>query len=199
VRDYDFGVASGTTYMTVNGVVPSGLVTTFSGVASSGVAPAKMIFEVPLEPLINYREDLVFFVHAENEFPGTYPVIQEQQFTLRPGYQVDWYNKTEDAAGGPETIFPYVTNIEVLTEIKNFAKNYGEASAFFRFLTEGQHKANLGASIISNIQTADIPAVLESINPFFEYGKTMVLEIEADDLEGNQFRLTHTFVIESKP
>jgi hypothetical protein len=199
VTDADFGVASGTTYMTVNGVVPSGLVTTFSGVASSGIAPAKMIFEVPLEPLVDFRRDLVFLVHAENEFPGSYPVIKEQQFTLRPGYNVNWPNKTEDAEGGPETIFPYVTNVQVLAEVLNYAKNFGQASAFFRVLTEGQHRANLGASIVSNIQTADLSAVTESINPFFEYGKTMILEIRASDLEGNEFSLTHTFTIESKP
>jgi hypothetical protein len=154
---------------------------------------------VPLEPLVDFRNDLVILVHAENEFPGNYPVVKEQQFTLRPGYDVKWPNKTEDAEGGPESIFPYLTNIQVLSEVKNFAKNFGEASVFFRLLTEGQHKASLGASIISNIQTADLSAVTESINPFFEYGKTMVLEIAADDLAGNQFSLTHTFVIESKP
>ena len=199
ITDADFGVASGTTTFTINGEVPSGLVTTFSGVASSGTAPAKMTFEVPLEPLIDFRNDLVILVHAENEFPGNFPVVIEQQFTLRTGYDVKWPNKTRDAEGGSETIFPYITNIQVLTEVKNFAKNFGEASDFFRFLTENQHKANLGASIISNIKTADLSAVTESINPFFEYGKTMVLEIAADDLEGNQFRLTHTFIIESQP
>ena len=199
ITDADFGVASGTTTFTVNGVVPSGLVTTFSGVASSGTAPAKMTFEVPLKPLIDFRNDLVVLVHAENEFPGNFPVVKEQQFTLHPGYDVNWPNKTEDAEGGPETIFPYITNIQVLAGVKNFAKNFAESSAFFRLLTENQHRANLGASIISNIQTADLSAVMESINPFFEYGKTMILEIAADDLEGNQFRLTHTFVIESEP
>jgi len=152
-----------------------------------------------LEPLIDFRTDLVVEVHAENGFPGNFPVVKEAQFTLRPGHDVKWPNKTQDAEGGPETIFPYVTNIQVLAEVKNFAKNFGEASAFFRFLTEGQHSANLGATIISNIQTADLPAVVESLNPFFEYGKTMVLEIAADDLEGNQFRLTHTFEIEPQP
>ncbi len=199
VTDLIFGVVSGTTTMTVNGVVPSGLVTTFSGTAVSGTEPAKMIFEVPLDPLMDFRTDLVFLVHAENDFPGSFPVIKEQQFTLRPGYGVKWPNKTEDAEGGAETIFPYITNIQVLTEVKNFAKNFGETSAFFRLLTEGQHKADLGASITSNILTADLSAVATSINPFFEYGKTMILEIAADDLEGNQFRLTHTFVIEPKP
>ena len=199
VTDLIFGVASGTTTMTVNGSVPSGLVTTFSGTAVSGTEPAKMIFEVPLEPLIDFRDDLVFLVHAENDFPGSFPVIKEQQFTLRPGYDVKWPNKTIESGGGPETVFPYITNIQVLADVKNFAKNFGEASAFFRLVTESQHKADLGASITSNILTADLSAVVTSINPFFEYGKTMILEIVADDLEGNQFRLTHTFVIESKP
>jgi hypothetical protein len=57
----------------------------------------------------------------------------------------------------------------------------------------------LGAVIVSNIEVADLPATLTSLNPFFEYGKTMVLEIEADDLVGNKLQLTHTFVIEPKP
>lgn len=199
VRDELYGVASGTTYLTLNGVVPSGLLTVTSGVGASGTCPALLQFFLPLHALTDFRDDLVVVVHAENCFPGTYPVIQEQQFTLRPGYEVRWPNRTEDAAGGFETIFPYITNIQVLTEIKNYAKKYGEASAFFRFLTEEQHKSDLGAIIISNIEVADLPATLVSINPFFEYGKTMTLEIEADDLEGNQFRLTHVFVIQESP
>ena len=199
VTDEVFGVVSGTTTFLLNGTVPSGLVTTFRATAISGTGFEKITFEVPLEPLIDFREDIVIVVHAENDFPGSFPVVKEKQFTLRPGYDVKWPNKTEDEEGGPETVFPYITNIQVLAEVKNFAKNFGKASAFSQLLTEDQQKANLGATIISNIQTADLSAVTESINPFFEYGKTMVLEIAADDLEGNQFRLTHTFIIEPKP
>jgi len=199
VIDELYGVASGTTTLTVNGVVPSGLVTVFSGIAASGICPIQATFLVPLEPLIDFREDLTVLVHAENCFPGSFPVIEEQQFTLRPGYDVKWPNKTTDAEGGPEVVFPYVTNIQVLAEVTNFAKNFGEASAFFRFLTEDQQKQSLGATIISNIQVADLPATVEGLSPFFEYGKTMVLELEAKDLEGNTFTLTHTFVIEPKP
>jgi hypothetical protein len=199
LRDELYGVSSGTSYLTLNGVVPSGLYTVASGLAASGTCPALLQFQLPLYNLIDYRDDLVIVVHAENCFPGVYPVIQEQQFTIRPGYEVRWPNKTEDQAGGPEAIFPYITNIQVLAEIKNYAKKYGEASAFFRFLTEGQHKSDLGAVIISNVEVADLPATLTVLNPFFEYGKTMTLEIEADDLEGNQFRLTHIFTIEESP
>jgi len=194
-----YGVASGTSFLTVNGAVPSGLVTVFSGIAASGTCPIQQSFLVPLEPLVDFREDLVVLVHAENCFPGSFPIIQEQQFTLRPGYDVKWPNKTEDAEGGPEVVFPYVTNIQVLSEVKNFAKNFGEASTFFRFLTEDQQKKSLGATIISNIQVADLPATMEILSPFFEYGKTMVLDLEVKDLEGNTFTLTHTFVIEPKP
>lgn len=199
VTDSIYGVSSGTTYLTLNGVVPSGLLTVTSGVGISGSCPSLIQFFLPLQPLVDFREDLVVIVHAENCLPGTYPIIQEQEFNLRPGYDVVWPNKTEDVVGGPETIFPYITNIQVLAEVKNYAKVFGEASAFFRVLTENQHKSDLGAIIISSIKTADLPAVVESLNPFFEYGKTMTLEIEADDLEGNQFRLTHTFTIESAP
>ncbi len=194
VVDETFGVASGTTTFTINGQVPVGLTTT-----ASGGLPSRLVFEVPLETLVDFREDLVVFVHAENQFSGAFPVVKEQQFTLRSGYDVKWPNKTEDAAGGPEVVFPYITNIEVLTDVKNFAKNFGEASAFFRFSTESQAKSDLGATITSNIAISDLPATLNILNPFFEYGKTMVLEIEADDLEENQFRLTHTFVIEDAP
>ncbi len=201
VIDALYGVASGTTFLTVNGVVPSGLVTVFSGTAASGTCPIQESFLVPLEPLVDFREDLVVVVHAENCFPGSSPVIQEQQFTLRPGYDVDWPNRSEDEEGGPETIFPYVTNIEVLIDVTNLPNtcSFGEASTFFRFLTEDQQRKDLGATIVSNIQTADLPAVVESLNPFFEYGKTMVLELQAKDLEGNTFTITHTFVIETKP
>jgi hypothetical protein len=196
VVDEIYGVVSGTTTFLIDGEVPSGLITTASGVAVSGSNPIKLTFEVPLKPLVNFREDIVISVHAENGYPGSYPVIKEQEFTLRPGYDVTWPNKNEDEIGGPESTFPYITNIQVLTDVKNFAKNFGEASAFYRFLTEGQHKADLGATIISNVQTADLPAVMGNLNPFFEYGKTMVLEITVSDLEGNEFSLEHIFVIE---
>ena len=180
-------------------MVPSGLVTSISGVPSSGIGPAKLTFSVLLEPLVDFRENLDIFVHAENNFPGSFPVIKEQLFTLRPGYDVVWPNKTEDQIGGPEIIFPFLTNIQVLTDVKNFAKNFGEASEFFRFVTEQQFFVDLGANLISNIKVADLSATLTSLNPFFVYGKTMTLEIEADDLEGNQLRFTHIFTIEPKP
>jgi hypothetical protein len=191
VVDFTHGVASGTTTFTVNGAEPAGLLTTYSG---SG--PDRVIFAVPLEPLVDFREDLVVLVHAENQFPGTFPVVKEEQYTLRPGYGVEWPNKE---AGGPETVFPHVTNIEVLADVGNFALNCGAGSTYFRFTTESQGIKDLGAILISSIDTADLAAELVVLNPFFEYGKTMVLEIEADDLAGNQFRLTHTFVIEQRP
>ncbi len=192
--DLTHGVASGTTFLTINGAVPSGIVTTFSG-----AGPDRMIFTVPLEPLIDFREDLNILVHAENKFPGNFPVIAEETFVLRPGYDVVWQNKTEDVTGGPEVTFPFVTNVQVVLEAKNFAKNFGTGSEFFRYLTESQSIANLGARLESNINTADLTAVLTSNNPFFEYGKVITVEIEADDFEGNPFRFTHTFKIEPKP
>ena len=115
---------------------------------------------------------------------------------MRPGYDVVWPNREIDE---PETILPFITNIQVLVDVKNFGKNFNDGSTFHRFLTEGQPTANLGATITANIDVADLSATIESNNPFFEYGKVIVLEIEADDLEGNQLRLTHTFVIEDKP
>lgn len=199
VEDPLYGVNTSGTSLTINGVVPSGLVTAISGTPVSGTGSSKVTFSVLLEPLVDFREDLTVFVHAENNFPGTFPVIKEQTFVLRPGYSVEWHNKTEDQDGGPETVFSYITNVEVLTDVKNFAKNFGEASAFLKFLTEEQAFVDLGASLTSNIEVADLSATLTSLNPFFVYGKTMTLKIEADDLEGNQLRLTHTFTIEPKP
>jgi hypothetical protein len=194
VVDLTHGVASGTTYMTVNGSEPAGLVTTYSG-----VDPNRIIFVVPLEPLINFREDLTVVVHAENRFPGSYPVIKEEEYTLRPGYEVVWPNKTLDAVGGPEETFSFVENVQVLAEAKNFAKKFGTGTEYFRFLTENQPKSDLGAYLESNIKTADLGAALESINPFFGYGKTMTVEIEAEDYEGHKLVFTHTFIIEPRP
>ncbi len=194
VEDLTHGVASGTTYMTVNGAVPAGLVTTYSG-----VDPNRVIFAVPLEPLINFREDLTVVVHAENQFPGSYPVIKEEEYTLRPGYEVVWPNKTLDTVGGPEQTFSFVENVPVLVEAKNFARNYSAGAEFFRFLTENQPKSDLGAYLESSTKTADLGAALESINPFFEYGKTITVEIEAEDYEGHQLVFTHTFIIEPRP
>lgn len=194
IVDFTHGVASGTSYITLDGVTPSGLVTTYSG---SG--PDRVIFSFPLEPLVTFRENLNILVHAENLFPGPFPVIREQEFILRPGYDVFWPNKTEQPEGGPETKFPYITNIPVLTEIKNFAKRYGQTTEFYRFLTEDMTKANLGAYIESNIKTADLEAVMDTSNPYYEYGKTITVEIEVSDLEGNQLHFTHTYTIEDAP
>jgi len=186
VVDDLYGVDVSETFMTVNGSVPAGLNTT---VITSGIK-----FTVPAEPLINFREELTLLVHAENLFPGSFPQIEEKVFVLRPGYDVNWPN-TE--FGLTESIFPYLTNIIVLADVKNFASNFKEGSAFYQVLTEPRATSNLGASIESNIKTAELPAVIESLNPFFEYGKTIVLDIEVDDLEGNQLSFTHTFTIES--
>ena len=191
VEDFTHGVNVSETSLTINGEVPSGLVTT-----TSGVGPDKVIFTVLMEPLVNFREDLEVLVKAENKFPGNFPVLKEQTFILRPGYDVTWFNREIDE---PEIVFPFIKNIQVLAEVTNFAKNFGEGAEFFRFLIENETSADLGATLISNIEVADLSAALQSINPFFEYGKTIVLEIEADDLLGNQFRLTHTFIIEDKP
>jgi hypothetical protein len=155
-----------------------------------------------MEDLVDFREDLTVLVHAENQFPGPTPVIKEQQFTLRPGYDVTWHNKSVAASGsdsGSETVFPYLTNVEVLTDVINFGKNFNSETFFSKFFTENQAKSDLGATIVSNIKVADLSASLNVLNPFFEYGKTITLEIEADDLEGNQFRLTHVFTIEPEP
>ncbi len=191
VEDFTHGVNVSGTSLTINGEVPSGLVTT-----TSGAGPDKVTFTVLMEPLINFREDLEVLVKAENKFPGNFPVLKEQTFILRPGYDVTWFNREIDE---PEIVFPFIKNIQVLAEVTNFSKNFGTEAEFFRFLTENRPSTDLGATIISNIAVADLPAALESNNPFFEYGKTIVLEIEADDLLGNQFRLTHTFIIENRP
>jgi hypothetical protein len=66
-------------------------------------------------------------------------------------------------------------------------------------LTENLHSADLGASLVSNIKVADLPAFLNSLNTIFEYGKTIVLEVEVADNNGNQLSFTHTFTIEDKP
>lgn len=193
VEDLTHGVNVSGSLFTVNGVVPSGLVIT-----TSGAGPDLVTYSVPAEGLVDFREDLNVFVHAENNFPGAFPVIKEQLFVLRPGYDVEWPNRSTDLGPGPQEVFPFITNIQVLADVKNFAKNFSSASLFSRFLTENQPKADLGASIVSNIKTADLPAVMESLNTFFEYNKTIVLELEVADLEGNQLQFTHTFTIEPK-
>jgi hypothetical protein len=188
VVDTLYGVDVAETFMTVNGVIPAGLNTT---VITSGIR-----FSVPAVPLIDFREELLVFVHAENQFPGIFPQIEEQLFTLHPGYDVNWPNIE---ANQTETLFPYLANVVVLTDVKNFAKNFKAGSAFYQVLVEPEASFDLGASIESNVKTAELSAALESLNPFFEYGKTIVLEIEVDDLEGNQLRFEHTFIIESRP
>lgn len=193
VVDFTYGAASGTTTLTVNGEVPTGLATTFSG---SG--PDRIIFTWPLEPSVDFREDLLVTVHAENNFPGLFPVIREQDFLLRPGYDVLWPNKDPSGVSIAEQVFPYLTNIFVNTEVKNFAKNFNTGSAFLRFFTEEQAKKDLGATIESNIKVANLPAALTALNPYFEYGKTMTLEVEVSDLEGNTLSFVHTFTIENK-
>lgn len=194
VIDFTYGVNDATTTIIVDGVTPPGLVVTVTG-----VGPGLVRFEFPLQPVVTFREDIDIFVHAENKFPGAYPVIKEQNFVLRPGYEVFWPNKTDSAVGGAEVVFPNITNISVLTEATNYAKRFAEGSAFFRFLTDNLSKKDLGATIISNIEVADLSASLNVLNTFFEYGKTITLEVEVADLVGNQLSFTHTFVIEERP
>lgn len=195
VIDFTHGVNASGTFLTVNDVVPSGLITVLSG-----SLPDRLIFEFEVEPLVNFRQDLNIFVHAENLFPGDFPVIREEHYVLRPGYKVDWPNRNLDSAlPGPETEFPFITNIQVLTEAKNFAKSFNTGAEFYRFLTKNLSRKDLGASIESNVKVADLSAFLNVKNPFFEYGKTMTLEVEVSDLEGNIFSFTHVFTIEEDP
>jgi hypothetical protein len=194
VEDFTYGVASGTTYITVNGHTPAPLLTTVTG-----SLPPFLRFEFPLQPEVDFRSDIEIFVHAENQFPGSYPVVKEETFVLRPGYDAYWPNKSKYPEGGPETRFPHITNISVLTEIKNYAVNYALGSEFFSFLTDNVSRKDLGASITSNIEIADLPASLNVLNTFFEYGKTITLEFSAMDLEGNFMSFTHTFTIEPHP
>jgi len=188
IIDTEFGVNVSGTFLNINGVVPAGISTE---VITSGIR-----FSIPAEPLIDYREDLEVFVHAENLFPGDFPQIEEETFRLLPGYDVTWANRILDDY---EVVFPYITRIQVLADIKNFAKNFNASSEFFDFLTENQASSNMGALLISNIKTADMPAALTVLNTFYEYGKTIVLEIEVDDLDGNQLRFIHTYTIEPRP
>lgn len=191
VEDAVHGVSVSGSSFTVNGLVPSGL-----NVTTSGAGPDKVTYSVLVDEVNDFRDDLEIFVHAENNFPGPYPVIKEQTFVLRPGYEVVWTNRED---GGADVVFPYITNIQVLAEVKNFAKNFNTGSLFTRFLTQSQVFADLGATLESNIKVADLSATIESNNPFFEYGKTFTLTIEVDDLEGNQLRFEHTFTIEQEP
>lgn len=194
LEDGVYGVNVSGSYVLANGVVPSGLMIT-----SSGFGPDKLTYSFPVAGNITARTDVDIFVHAENFFPGPFPVIQEQTFVLRPGYEVTWPNRSTGIGSGAETVFPYTTNIQVLAEVLNFGKNFNQADLFYRFLTEQQHSASLGASLVSNIKVADLPAYLNSLNTIFEYGKTIVLEVEVADNEGNQLSFTHTFTIEDKP
>ena len=194
LEDFTYGVNVSGSYVLVNGVVPSGLL-----IVPSGLGPDKITYTFPVAGNIGLRTDVDIFVHAENFFSGPFPVIKEQTFGLRPGYEVDWPNRSTGAGSGAETVFPYTTNIQVLAEVLNFGKNFNQAGLFYRFLIENQHSAGLGASLVSSIQTADFPAYLNSLNTIFEYGKTIVLEIEVADNEGNQLSFIHTFTIENKP
>jgi len=188
VTDILHGVNVSGTFLTINGTTPAGLVTS---VITSGIR-----FSIPAEPIIDFREDLEVFVHAENLFPGDFPQIEEETFRLLPGYDITWANRILDEY---EVVFPYVTRIQVLTDIKNFGKTFNEASEFFFFLTENQASSNMGATLISNIKVADMPAAVTVLNTFYEYGKTIVLEIEVDDFDGNQLRFSHTYIIEQRP
>jgi hypothetical protein len=170
-----------------------------SGLAASGIGPEKLTYTFPVAGNITDRTDFDIFVHGENFFPGPFPVIVEQNFGLRSGYEVDWPNRNTGIGSGAETVFPFTTNIQVLAEVLNFGKNFNQAGLFYRFLTESQHNAQLGASLVSNIKVADLPAYLNSLNTIFEYGKTIVLEVEVADNNGNQLSFTHTFTIEDKP
>jgi hypothetical protein len=194
VEDFTHGVSTGGTYILANGLPPLGLVTTISG-----AGPDKITYTFPATGTINARVDVDVFVHAENNFPGPYPVIQEQNFLLRPGYDVEWWNRSTGIGGGAETVFPFSQNVQVLAEVLNFGKNFNQADMFYRFLTESQTNSDLGATLVSNIQVADLPAYLNSLNTIFEYGKTIVLEVEVADNNGNQLSFTHTFTIEDKP
>lgn len=194
VEDFTYGVASGTTYITVNDHTPASLLTTVTG-----SLPPFLRFEFPLQPEVDFRTDITIFVHAENQFPGAYPVIKEKTFVLRPGYDAYWPNRSKYPEGGPETNFPHLTNISVLTEIKNYAINNALGSEFFSFLTDNVSRKDLGASITANIEIANLPASLNVLNTFFEYGKTITLEFSAMDLEGNFMSFTHTFTIEPHP
>jgi hypothetical protein len=194
IEDATHGVNVSGSYVLANGLVPSGLVIT-----SSGAGPDKLTYSFPAAGTINSRTDVDVFVHAENFFPGPFPVIKEQNFNLRPGYEVEWHNRSTGPGAGADTVFPYTTNIQVLAEVLNFGKNFNQGDLFYRFLTEEQHSAGLGASLVSNIKVADLPAYLNSLNTIFEYGKTIVLEVEVADNEGNQLSFTHTFTIENKP
>ncbi len=194
VEDYTYGVSTSGTEFLVNGVVPSGLVVT-----TSGLGPDKITYSVPAAGVMSDRADVYVHVHAENNFPGPTPVIQEQTFLLRAGYDVEWYNRSTGLGSGEETLFPFLADVQILSEIKNFGKNFNEASLFYNFLTENEPTADLGAVLVSNIKVADLPAYLNPISTHFEYGKTIVIEVEVADNEGNQLSFTHTFTIEDKP
>jgi hypothetical protein len=199
LEDFTHGVNVSGSFVLSNGVVPSGLMIVSSGIAASGTGPEKLTYTFPVAGNIDDRTDYDILVHGENFFPGPFPVIVEQTFGLRSGYEVDWPNRNTGIGSGAETVFPFTTNIQVLAEVLNFGKNFNQASLYYRFLTENLHSADLGASLVSNIKVADLPAFLNSLNTIFEYGKTIVLEVEVADNNGNQLSFTHTFTIEDKP
>jgi len=99
-----------------------------------------------------------------------------------------------------DTNFTYSTDISVITQACDTAFNPTQSSLSYRFLTNQSPSNNLSAEIIGleDIHQNLISNIISN-NPFFEYGKTMTLNIEAEDFAGNKLEYTWSFIIEQKP
>jgi hypothetical protein len=146
--------------------------TSCSGLVISGTVGKRLTYHPPND--FNYGSPINVLVHGEN-LSSVSKVIKEQEYRLLYGYNVKSFDSD----------FGHNEQINVFVSAKNREFFTNELNQGFYFFTIDQPSENLGASINGIAPWENFPASIEPQAPVHKYGKLMVIELYAEDVNGN--------------
>lgn len=179
------GVSTSGSYVEHNGSVVSGV--TFTPVVSGQDDSYYVDFDI--DPYYEGVSRLHFYIEQEETISGVARPFRDFYSVLQWGYQFCY------DPGELEFDTTYTACVRVCD--KGDFPSLG--SDCWEFQTIPMFSQSLSASITAvPINLHDILAQYYSVNPFFEYGKTMELEFEASDFDGNTTSFVWYFTIEDR-
>lgn len=157
-----------------------------------------------ITPIISGYEYLVEFSLIPDyttDCDLNFHIVQEQ---LVSGTQI-YKNITKELLWGaefcynPDNNFTYQTDVPITLQIQDRGYLSNLNSISYQLTTEPM-KSNLLIAEIKGIEYkfTDIISQYISNNPYFEYGKTMTIQLELEDFSGNKLDYTWSFKIEDK-
>lgn len=145
----------------------------------------------------------ILFLDLISSIIGTESVLNlKGQYT--PRTEFIFKNFSKELYWGYEVCYsgedlPYESLVQTNFKTQNQGCSTKKSSYVSSIYTESFPNLDLKAEIIAEgVNNLSLSGYIESINPFFEYGKTMNLVLETEDFAGNKLVFSWSFTIEDK-